>query len=413
MSDLGTRLARLRGTTASDVISTDIADSKSSASSIGIAERVHRLRPGGARTDTATRVSDAELATILGGTLVAEGLVEFCETIETDTREPVDVGGFCNFLGIGASRAPAFLDTETTGLSGGTGTVAFLVGIATIREGNLQVRQWLMSRFGAEAALLERVGSVCMQSDMLVTYNGKSFDAPLLSARYRIHRSPDPLAGLAHLDVLHPIRRLWGSRWPNCRLATAETRLLGVIRQGDLPGAEAPESWFSWLHKGELDRLGGVVRHNRQDLLSLARLPGAVTRAMRCPRPGEIDLAALAREHDRRGELAAARRLLHDHESALDHAALLYFARLLKRERRWPDAVRLWGRLAGLGIAEAMAELAKFHEHGSRDLCSALEWTRSLIGVEGHLPHHRHRECRLLKKLAAGRTKSIESGIIS
>jgi uncharacterized protein YprB with RNaseH-like and TPR domain len=164
-------------------------------------------------------------------------------------------------------------DTETTGLAGGTGTRAFMLGFARWHAAGLELRQLWISRLGAEAAMLERFAQwLSEEAFQLVSYNGRSFDAPLLRARYRLCRQRDPLAGLPHHDLLPAVRRRFRGVWPSCRLAEAETRLLGVERSDDLPGAEVPAAFLASLRSGDPRPLERVRRHHRQDLISLAAL---------------------------------------------------------------------------------------------------------------------------------------------
>lgn len=161
-------------------------------------------------------------------------------------------------------------DTETTGLAGGTGTRAFMIGAADWIDGRFRIRQLTMTTMAAETAMLQRFAEWLSEDTVLVSYNGKCYDAPLLATRYRLARLPNPLTGLGHLDLLHPVRRHWKQQWPNCRLATAEHRLLGVVREDDLPGAEAPAAWLTYLRGGSARNLRRVAAHNAQDLRSLA-----------------------------------------------------------------------------------------------------------------------------------------------
>ncbi|MBS7457412.1 ribonuclease H-like domain-containing protein [Coralloluteibacterium stylophorae] len=175
---------------------------------------------------------------------------------------------------VGAVAGARFLafDTETTGLAGGTGTRAFMIGAADWHEGALRLRQLTITTLGAEAAMLRTFATWLRADTVLVSYNGRSYDAPLLATRYRLARLANPLAGLAHLDLLHPVRRRWRGIWPNCRLATAERELLGVLREDDLPGAEAPRAWLDYLRGGDARDLRRVGAHNAQDLRSLGGL---------------------------------------------------------------------------------------------------------------------------------------------
>jgi uncharacterized protein YprB with RNaseH-like and TPR domain len=165
-----------------------------------------------------------------------------------------------------------FIDTETTGLAGGSGTIAFLVGIARVRGGALELTQWLLTRISAEGPMLDALTNALQPDDELVTYNGKCFDRPLLSTRFRLQRRADPLRDRVHHDLLHAVRRRYKREWENCRLLTAERELLGVVREDDLPGSEAPAAWRAYLRTGATHALRRVATHNRQDLVSLARI---------------------------------------------------------------------------------------------------------------------------------------------
>lgn len=160
-------------------------------------------------------------------------------------------------------------DTETTGLAGGTGTRAFMIGAADVRDDGLRIRQLCITTLGAESAMLRAFSSWLSPTTVLVSYNGRSYDRPLLSTRYRLARLRDPLPNLRHIDLLHPVRRRYRGVWANCRLATVERELLGVLREDDLPGSEAPGAWLAYLRGGSADKLRRVGLHNAQDLRSL------------------------------------------------------------------------------------------------------------------------------------------------
>src|SRR5688572_25527679 len=165
-----------------------------------------------------------------------------------------------------------FFDTETTGLAGGTGTRAFMIGAADWHAGGLRVRQLLCTQMRAERAMLECFASWLRPDCVLSSYNGRCYDAPLLAARYRLARLDNPLSGLRHLDLLFPVRRRFRGVWENCRLATAEARWLGILREDDLPGAEAPRAWLEYIRGGDARDLRRVLAHNDQDLRTLGAL---------------------------------------------------------------------------------------------------------------------------------------------
>jgi uncharacterized protein YprB with RNaseH-like and TPR domain len=187
-----------------------------------------------------------------------------------DVPESMDLS-FARMEGAGRARMLAF-DTETTGLAGGTGTRAFMIGAADWVDDQLRVRQLYITTLGGEAAMLRHFAEWVHARTVLVSYNGKSYDSPLLATRYRLARMPNPLAGLPHVDLLHPMRRRFRHVWENCRLATAERQLLNVLREDDLPGAEAPRAWLDYLRGGSSTNLVRVAQHNLQDLRSLTGL---------------------------------------------------------------------------------------------------------------------------------------------
>ena len=183
-----------------------------------------------------------------------------------------------------------FFDTETTGLAGGTGTRAFMIGASDLVEGRLRIRQLLTTTMPAEDAMLRTFAAWLSPHTVLVSYNGRSYDAPLLKTRYRLARQPCPITPLAHLDLLHPVRRRYRGRWENCRLATIERHLLGVLREDDLPGSEAPRAWRDYLQGGAATDLRRVLSHNHTDVRSLASLLSALVQAN--PGPPEESASA-------------------------------------------------------------------------------------------------------------------------
>lgn len=165
-----------------------------------------------------------------------------------------------------------FFDTETTGLAGGTGTRAFMIGAADWCGGQLRIRQLTLASMRAEAAMLDVFASWLQPRSILCSYNGKCYDAPLLATRYRLARRGSPLAGLRHVDLLYPTRRSYRGVYENCRLATIERQVLKIVREDDLPGSEAPAAWLGYIRGGGSGLLRRVLAHNRQDVITLSRL---------------------------------------------------------------------------------------------------------------------------------------------
>lgn len=170
-----------------------------------------------------------------------------------------------------------FFDTETTGLAGGTGTRAFMVGAADWhdcpqRGPGLRIRQLMISTMAAEGAMLRAFADWLSPHTVLCSYNGRSYDAPLLKTRYRLARLHEPITALDHVDLLHPTRRRYRGTWENCKLATIERQLLRIVREDDLPGSEAPAAWLTYLRGGSARNLRRVAHHNHQDVVTLALL---------------------------------------------------------------------------------------------------------------------------------------------
>jgi hypothetical protein len=286
------------------------------------------------------------------------------------------------------------LDTETSGLAGGTGTWVFLTGLLRQSADGWVLRQILLTRLDAEAGYLEAVVAELAVPARLLTYNGRGFDSPLLRTRLRLNGCADPLDPLPHLDLLAPVRRAFGRTWPDCRLATAESRILGLERRGDLPGAAAPLAWLAWLQRGKPGPLAGVLRHNRLDLYSLAALLPRLDAVYGDPAGHGAEVRSVAAFHRMQGRLHLALRILSGHRRHLDHAGLLDLAALHRRTGQWDQAVAIWEGLAASGEPKARVALARFHEHRSRDLGRALALTESLpLG-----PDRERRLARLLAK---------------
>ncbi|WP_312316253.1 ribonuclease H-like domain-containing protein [Stenotrophomonas sp.] len=170
-----------------------------------------------------------------------------------------------------------FFDTETTGLAGGTGTRAFMIGAAdwhhdAERGTGLRIRQLLMTTMAAETAMLRTFAGWLQPSTVFCSYNGRCYDAPLLKTRYRLARQREPISALDHVDLLFPTRRRYRGTWENCRLATIERQLLQIVREDDLPGSEAPAAWLNYLRGGSAVNLRRVAEHNHQDVVTLAQL---------------------------------------------------------------------------------------------------------------------------------------------
>ena len=171
------------------------------------------------------------------------------------------------------------LDLETTGLRGGAGTFAFVVGFGWFEQGAFRTHQFVLSQLSAERWMLQAVAEVVGRATTLLTFNGKSFDAPVMETRWALHRLPSPLEALRHVDLLHPARRLWRS--DEGRLASLERAVLGLRRVDDVPGADVPGRYVAFPRSGDPRLLAPIVEHNRLDLVSLGVLAGLACQHVR------------------------------------------------------------------------------------------------------------------------------------
>jgi len=325
------------------------------------------------------------------------------------TAEP-DLDGF-------DLRRAVFLDTETTGLAGGAGTAAFLIGVGWVDGERFRVRQYFMRDYHEEAALLDGLADELRRFELLVTFNGKMFDVPLLDARFRLNRGRFPLAGARHLDLLHPARRLWKARLESCRLQALEEALMGLRRAGDIPGEQIPQVYFDWVRRRDARMLARVFEHNRQDIVSLAALAVLACQWVeegRAEDPRDVFSLARVLERARLYERCEAeyRRTLELGPGALRGPALLRLAWRAKRAGEHARAAELWGKAGEAGEVEAWRELAMHHEHRTRDIDEALGAVARGLELVGPGSHRdvrawhqaegfERRRRRLVRKLAS------------
>ena len=283
----------------------------------------------------------------------------------------------------------AFLDTETSGLSGGTGTYAFMVGIARFIDGQFVLRQFFMRDPAEEPAMLEAIAQFLAPAQALVTFNGKAFDAPLLTTRYRLHQIPVPYEGYSHLDLLPLARRLWRDRLESRALKYLEQHILGLTRSSEeVPGYEIPWLYFDYLKSGDARPLAGVFYHNAMDVVAMAALLAYVNEIVQNPYEGRVehglDFIALGKLFEDLGHSEEAARLFERGlELNLTEAdfglAVKRLSILQKRRGDFNEAIRLWEDAAANGHIYAHIEMAKYYEHKCRDVKNALKWTRSAL----------------------------------
>lgn len=310
-----------------------------------------------------------------------------------------------------SGSSPLFFDLETTGLNGGAGTVAFLVGCAWFDCGALQVRQFVLTSLASERALLEALRQQLDAAPFVASYNGRTFDAPLMDVRWAFHRLPSPFETKPHFDMLPPARRLWKHRGEQpagalarfaertgCSLMAFERQLLGFKRVDDVPGFEIPSRYFHFLRTGDARGLESVLEHNRLDLVSLAVLTARAARLVRGGHQACADAReslALGRIYEQNGRMVDARACFERAGQRGDRAtradALSRLAISLRKEKRYDDAAAVWRRIVEhIKPAEALPlerlafeALAVHHEHREKDLALAKKFAEALNDENG------------------------------
>ena len=277
-----------------------------------------------------------------------------------------------------------FLDTETTGLSGGAGTVAFLVGMGYFENGQFLVQQCLMRDYAQEGDLLEEVLLRLQKAAALVTFNGRVFDLPLLESRLTMNRMKDRYTPLPHIDLLPLARSIWRLRLRKCSLSALEENVFGMKRQDDLPGALVPQTFFEFLKTKDMALIEPVLCHNCQDIKSLPDLMARLMSGFAAPDllPHPQDTFSVGRVMEKRGNTEKAHRCYR----AADRGGMSQLARLtladsLRRQKRFAEAAALYEKMvsAGQGGALPCIALAKLYEHRFSDPERALEWTRKAL----------------------------------
>ena len=278
----------------------------------------------------------------------------------------------------------AYLDVETTGLAGGAGTYAFLVGIGWFEGQDFRIRQVFMRDYSEERALIALLEEMLEPLSGIVSFNGKAFDVPMLETRFIMSRQRFPLSGVPHLDLLFTARRLWRLRLESCSLSCLEPEILGLQRQGDVPSHLIPQIYFDYLRDGCAGPLQGVFYHNAQDVLSLAALTALAGRVFEAPLDHAIeyaeDLYSLGRLYlhvgmSHRAETALRAALDADLPDTLRDKTVFHLSFHCKRQGRWEEAIELWhGAIReNRDRLYPFVELAKYYEHRMKDFERAEE----------------------------------------
>ena len=336
----------------------------------------------------------------------------------------------------------AFIDTETTGLGGGAGVYAFMVGVGTYEQSltsanysEFVVRQLFMRNPGEEPALLSLLARLLADKNMTVTFNGRSFDLPLLRTRYFFNRGlvesgdmpPTLEEDGCHLDLLTPARRLWKRRLQSCRLINLESQILGLARSGeDVPGHLIPQLYIDYVNSNDARAMQGVFYHNHEDVLTMVGIATEIYRTVCASEPtvqqnlDGLDWLSLGQIYEAQSEWIAAENAYRSALNSVNDTPMLNdaFNRLgamFKRLERWQEATELWERwLTTVPNVESTpyVELAKYYEWRNGDLEQAEMWTQWALHSLRKLPMHQrppgqtseleHRLMRIQRKREGG-----------
>jgi uncharacterized protein YprB with RNaseH-like and TPR domain len=301
-------------------------------------------------------------------------------------------------------RRALFLDTETTGLTGGTGTFIFMVGLGFFQEDKFLVRQFFMRDYSEERASLSLLKTVLDSFQFLVTFNGRQYDIPLLETRFILSRMPSNIREMPNFDLLYPSRKIWKGAYENCRLVTLESRLLGVERKDDIPSEWIPYLYFDYIQTGDARKIQQVFYHNQMDILSMVALAGRIhlvyhdPQAAR-PRKG-IEHFALGRlfwEHGQREKAIPCFEIaLKRCDDNLSWEVMKRLSIAFKKTGQGEKARSLWEEMRGWPYkkdAFPYIELAKYHEHRLKDWDGAMAYVDEALELS---PSRQQKEIELL-----------------
>ncbi|KPL81024.1 hypothetical protein ADN00_00305 [Ornatilinea apprima] len=307
----------------------------------------------------------------------------------TNLSHPIDTDVICKVSRLASDinlqlDEILFLDTETSGLGGGTGTFAFLIGLGFYTGQGFQVQQLFMRDPSEEPSMLAELIKITTRFKAVLTYNGKSFDIPLLNNRYILNGLTSPFIQYPHIDLLQITRKIWSNRFDNRSLGHLENQLLGFFRSGEeVPGWMIPQIYFDFLADHNPIPLSGVFYHNKIDILSLAGLTLLAGETLSYPNSTDIhqlDQLSVAKVYQTLGRTEEALSIYDqciqkDLTPPQQLQAIMNSAEMCKRDRKWDLALPLWKEASRLGSIEACIEIAKYLEHTTKEYDDALAWT--------------------------------------
>jgi uncharacterized protein YprB with RNaseH-like and TPR domain len=311
-------------------------------------------------------------------------------------------------------RKALFLDTETTGLSGGTGTFAFMVGLGFFQEDKFLIRQFFMRDYSEERASLSLLKNIVDSFQFLVTFNGRHYDIPLLETRFILSHMVSKIREMPNFDLLYPSRKIWKGAYENCRLVTLESRLLGVERTDDVPSEWIPYLYFDYIQTGDASKIQQVFYHNQMDILSMVALAGRIHLVYHDPQAAQprkgIEHFALGRlfwEHGQREKAIPCFEIaLKRCDDDLSWEVMKWLSRAFKKTGQGERARSIWEEMLDWPYKKdtfPYVELAKYHEHRLKDWDRAMTYVDKALAFtashqQGEIEILRHRKRRLEQK---------------
>lgn len=356
------------------------------------------------------------------------GGCEIGTALDIDSDVLAAVGGQdCSGLEAGGLL---YLDTETTGLSGGTGTLAFLVGTGFFKDGSYVLRQYFVRDYDEEPAMLAELDELVSGACGLVTFNGKAFDINLLQSRFISNRLRPPFSEMPNIDLLYPSRRVWGQKLESCRLSSLEENVLGQVRHDDIPGALIPSVYFEYLDDRDATEIVRVIKHNELDILSMVSLLVRLQAMLQRPlseTDGGFELLGMGRLFEATGKMDNMVECL---EACTDSQrfdvriqAVKRLTSIYKREGRYDRALEHWRAVEsenpGLELFH-LVEMAKYFEHKEKDPGKALRIVEKALQIclwaglsaDRSLEELKKRRDRLRKKLHRGADMPQKNGTL-
>ena len=301
-------------------------------------------------------------------------------------------------------RKALFLDTETTGLSGGTGTVAFMVGVGFFQGDEFLVHQLFMRDYSEERASLSILQEILKSFQFLVTFNGKHYDIPLLETRFILSRKSSKIREMPNFDLLYPSRKIWKGAYENCRLVTLESRLLGMEREDDIPSEWIPSLYFDYVQTGDARKIHRVFYHNRMDILTMVALAGRIHLIYHdpqtaSPRKGveHFSLGRLFWDHGERDKAIPCFEIaLKRCDDELSWEVMKWLSMAFKKTGEGDKARSLWEEMMDWPYKKdghPYIELAKYHEHRLKEFEKAITYVDQALAIT---PSYQEREIGLL-----------------